>query len=77
MRVFLGLLFTLSIGLQIVSPQSFAQQPEEIVVIAVVPAGASLDKDKIPFPIQKDMLNYTFQTSLELFSASSSGQQFS
>lgn len=31
---------------------SFAQDPEEIVVVGVVPAGSSLDKDKIPYPIQ-------------------------
>jgi len=29
-----------------------AQEPEEIVVVGVVPAGAGLDKNKIPFPIQ-------------------------
>ena len=29
-----------------------AQQPEQIVIIGVVPGGAGINKDKIPFPIQ-------------------------
>lgn len=57
MRGFLGLLITLSVGLQTVGSQSFAQVPEEVVVIGVVPAGAGLDKDKIPFPIQNANAN--------------------
>lgn len=52
MRGALSLLFTLSIGLQTVNSRSFAQEPEEIVVVGVVPSGAGLDKDKIPFPVQ-------------------------
>lgn len=54
MRSFSGLLF---IGLQLLGAQSFAQQPEEIVIVGVVPSGAGLDKDKIPFPIQNASAN--------------------
>ena len=43
MRGFPALLFTLSLALQTASLQSFAQEPEELVVIGVVPAGAGLD----------------------------------
>jgi len=31
---------------------AMAQDPEEIVVVGVVPAGSGLDRDKIPYPIQ-------------------------
>lgn len=31
---------------------SFAQDLEEIVIVGVVPAGAGIDRDKIPFPVQ-------------------------
>jgi iron complex outermembrane recepter protein len=57
MRGFPALLFTLSVGLQTVGLQSFAQEPEELLVIGVVPAGAGLDKDKIPFPVQNANAN--------------------
>ena len=57
MRGFPALLFTLSLALQTASLQSFAQEPEELVVIGVVPAGAGLDKDKIPFPVQNANAN--------------------
>ncbi|PCJ23012.1 MAG: TonB-dependent receptor [SAR86 cluster bacterium] len=53
-----GSLVLLFIGLQTVAFHSMAQTPqsterlEEIVVIGVVPAGAGVEKDKIPFPVQ-------------------------
>ncbi len=31
---------------------SYAQDPEEIIVVGVVPAGSSLDSSKLPYPIQ-------------------------
>ncbi len=34
------------------SQGAISQDPEEIVVVGVVPAGSSLDRDKIPYPIQ-------------------------
>lgn len=57
MRSNLAPLIAVVLPLLIDSSPSFAQEPEdvvveEIVVIGVVPAGASLDKNKIPFPIQ-------------------------
>ena len=29
-----------------------AQDPEEVLIIGVIPSGAGLDKSKIPFPVQ-------------------------
>lgn len=48
---FLGSI-TVITALQVSSPLVFAQEAEEVLVIGVVPAGASLDKSKIPFPVQ-------------------------
>ena len=48
MRNTLVLFLTLTIGVT----EAIAQEIEEIVVIGVVPAGASLQRDKIPFPVQ-------------------------
>lgn len=45
-------LFLWIVSLQMAAVLTHAQTPEEVVVIAVVPAGAGLDKDKIPFPVQ-------------------------
>lgn len=45
------LVVTLQVTLQ-VTPQANAQQPEQIIVVGVVPSGAGIDKDKIPFPVQ-------------------------
>ena len=39
-------------GVLIFACQAFTQQPEQITVVGVVPGGASLDRDKIPFPVQ-------------------------
>ncbi len=36
----------------VISQSLLAQDTEEIIVVGVVPAGSSLDKDKIPYPIQ-------------------------
>jgi len=39
-------------GVLIFASQAYAQQPEQITVVGVVPSGASIDRDKIPFPVQ-------------------------
>lgn len=39
------------VSISLVTP-TFAQELEEIVVVGVTPAGSSLDRDKIPFPVQ-------------------------
>ena len=57
MRSILGFLLTLSIALQTATSRPAAQEPVEVVVIGVVPAGAGIDKDKIPFPIQNANAN--------------------
>ena len=36
----------------VIATSVLAQDLEEIVVVGIVPAGASLDRDKIPFPVQ-------------------------
>ena len=36
----------------VIASSVMAQDPEEIVVVGIVPAGAGLDRDKIPFPVQ-------------------------
>ena len=41
----------------IAANQALAQDPEEIVVTGVVPAGSTLDRDKIPFPVQTGTAN--------------------
>lgn len=38
--------------LQTTSTVNLAQNAEEIVIIGVIPTGAGIDKDKIPFPVQ-------------------------
>jgi len=45
-------LIALSTALQISSSKASAQEPEEVIVTTVAPAGATLNRDKIPFPIQ-------------------------
>ena len=47
MRSTLSCLFT-----AVIATSVLAQDPEEIVVVGIVPAGAGLDRDKIPFPVQ-------------------------
>lgn len=42
----------LAVGVLLIASQAAAQQPEQIIVVGVVPSGAGIDKDKIPFPIQ-------------------------
>ena len=36
----------------VIATSVLAQDPEEIVVVGIVPAGGGLDRDKIPFPVQ-------------------------
>lgn len=52
MRSNLVATLTLFASLQIICTPSLAQEPEEVIVIGVVPTGAGLDKSKIPFPVQ-------------------------
>ncbi len=43
---------TLSVLGAAIAQTTLAQTPEEIVVVGVVPAGSTLDRDKVPYPIQ-------------------------
>jgi len=52
MRRSLTASITLSVTLQLTSSLVFAQDTEEVLVIGVTPAGAGIDKSKIPFAIQ-------------------------
>ena len=45
-------LILLFAALQAASTQSLAQDAEEVLVIGIIPTGAGIDKNKIPFPIQ-------------------------
>ena len=38
--------------LQTASTATIAQNAEEVLIIGVIPTGAGIDKDKIPFPVQ-------------------------
>ncbi len=53
MRAKLTASITLLSVLQAVCSIALAQDPEEVIVIGVVPTGAGLDKSKIPFPVQR------------------------
>ena len=44
--------FSIAISALLIASSAAAQQPEQIVIIGVVPGGAGINKDKIPFPIQ-------------------------
>ena len=44
-------LYPLSLALA-VAPATFAQDPEEIIVVGVVPAGATMELEKYPYPVQ-------------------------
>lgn len=46
MRQLLTVVFTAFASLAV------AQQPEQIIIVGVVPSGAGIDKNKIPFPVQ-------------------------
>lgn len=41
----------------VLNQSALGQDPEEIVVVGVVPAGSSIDRDKIPYPIQTGSAN--------------------
>jgi outer membrane receptor protein involved in Fe transport len=52
MRSTLSCLITAVLITAVLPSSILAQDPEEIVVVGVVPVGAGLDRDKIPFPVQ-------------------------